>query len=179
MSTKLFIFLFLSSSFLELEAFFIPPQIKFQCLKYCTDSRTKAFQKRMTSSDEFNEETNIPDNLKAKFNNPNYDPLEDPEAEEFVATILPAEIRNWRKSLNDVIKAKTELDKELPSILQEDMDDFVKSFKIEDYLTSPKSDWVRNKFTDNETPFDESKLKELEAEIKQQYPNLNIGIEDN
>lgn len=115
----------------------------------------------------------IPENVRRKLENPEYDPFIDPEASEYIDSKIPVELLNFRKHLalaTESHKALVDGSKEFEKPMET-----LKSLDVFSYVTSPQSKWFRNKCPKDVEVFDTKQLEELEAEVAKEFPEiLNI-----
>lgn len=130
-----------------------------------------SIKRKLDSTDELP----IPESIKAKISSPSYDILADPEAAEYLNSILPPELNNLRKSLADLMVTSKEIESGLNEVNTSDYEEFISTFKLSDYVTSPRSDWMRNGMPeDDNPPFSEEKLEEYRQKVLDEHPDAQL-----
>jgi len=110
--------------------------------------------------------------IRAKMaQDPNYDPMKDPEAMQTLEQMIPPEMREIPNSVERLKVAFTDATSGPDSKTLSELESIAASFDTKELIQSPNSEWFKNGMPDGEAT-DEAKLQSLYDELKAANPDV-------
>jgi hypothetical protein len=112
------------------------------------------------------------DAIRAKMaQDPNYDPMKDPQAMQMLESIIPAEMREIPNSIERLKVAFQDATTGPDSKTLAELSVELTSSNVKELISSPNSQWFRGGMADSDTT-DKAKLDELYSKLQAENPDV-------